>query len=443
MPGPHKMSPGAKMEKPDPATAKRLLRYIFQSGYTPHFIVVIISVIISVAAGVGSSMFIQILIDDYIAPLVTMDTPVFTELIKALCIIGTLYLAGVAASFFYTRIMVVISQGVLRNLRKDLFAHMQTLPIRYFDTHTHGEVMSYYTNDVDTLRQFISQSLPQMFSSLLTVIAVFAAMIYLSPLLTLVVVAVLVCMLVISAKVGSRSGRYFFRQQQSLGALNGYIEEMIQGQRVVKVFCHEEKAVEGFDEKNEELFRNAASAHTFANILMPIMGNIGNLQYVVLAIVGGALALNGVGGLTLGIIASFLQLSKSVTNPVAQIAQQVNYIVMALAGAKRIFALMDEEPEEDHGYVTLVRGKEENDVFTEGEDGVWAWKHPHHDGTLTYTPLAGDVRMFDVDFGYTPEKTVLHDVSLYAKPGQKVAFVGATGAGNTTITNLINRFYDI
>ncbi|MGN0962023.1 MAG: ABC transporter ATP-binding protein, partial [Clostridia bacterium] len=286
-------------------------------------------------------------------------------------------------------------------------------------------------------------SLPQLFYSSLTVIAVFCAMIYLSPLLTVVVVAVLVCMLVISAKVGSRSGRYFFRQQQSLGALNGYIEEMIQGQKVVKVFCHEEKAKEGFEEKNEELFRNAASAHTFANILMPIMGNIGNLQYVLLAIVGGALALNGVGGLTLGIIASFLQLSKSVTNPVAQIAQQVNYIVMALAGAKRVFALMDEEPEEDHGYVTLVRGREENGVFTEGEDGIWAWKHPHHDGTLTYTPLAGDVRMFDVDFGYTPEKTVLHDVSLYAKPGQKVAFVGATGAGKTTITNLINRFYDI
>ncbi|MGM9566663.1 MAG: ABC transporter ATP-binding protein [Clostridia bacterium] len=443
MPRPPKMAHSAKMEKPDKATAKRLLRYIFKSGYTPHFIAVIVSVIISVAAGVASSMFIQILIDDYIAPLLTMDTPVFTELIKALCIIGSLYLAGVAASFFYTRIMVVISQGVLRNLRKDLFAHMQTLPIRYFDTHTHGEVMSYYTNDVDTLRQFISQSLPQMFSSLLTVIAVFAAMIYLSPLLTLVVVAVLVCMMVISAKVGSRSGRYFFRQQQSVGALNGYIEEMIQGQKVVKVFCHEEKAVEGFDEKNEELFRNAASANTFANILMPIMGNIGNLQYVILAVVGGALALNGVGGLTLGIIASFLQLSKSVTNPVAQIAQQVNYIVMALAGAKRVFALMDEEPEEDHGYVTLVRGREENGVFTETKDGVWAWKHPHHDGTLTYTPLAGDVRMFNVDFGYTPEKTVLHDVSLYAKPGQKVAFVGATGAGKTTITNLINRFYDI
>lgn len=433
----------AKWEKPDMATAKRLLRYIFGSGYTFGFIVALISIVVSVLAGVVSSVFIQILIDDYIVPLLAMDTPVFTGLIKALSVVGLIYLAGVVASFTFSRIMVVIAQGVLRNLREDLFAHMQTLPIRYFDTHSHGDIMSYYTNDIDTLRQFISQSLPHMFNSLLTIIAVFCAMVYLSPILTGVVIAVLVLMLFITAKVGGRSGRYFFRQQQSIGALNGYIEEMMQGQRVVKVFCHEEKSLADFDRKNDELFRNATAANTFANILMPIMGNIGNLQYVLLAIVGGGLALNGIGGLTLGVIASFLQLSKSFTNPVAQISQQMNYIVMALAGAKRIFALMDEEPEEDHGYVTLVRVREENGDYVEEENGIWAWKHPHHDGTLTYVPLTGDVRMFDVDFGYTPEKIVLHDVSLYAKPGQKVAFVGATGAGKTTITNLINRFYDI
>lgn len=437
------ISAGAMKEKPDKATAKRLLRYIFHAGYTGSFILVVLCIVITVISSVASSLFIQTLIDQYIVPLMGMEHPVFTGLLKALGFMAIIFVAGIITSLISNRVMVNISQGVLKNIRDDLFAHMQTLPIRYFDTHTHGDIMSYYTNDTDTLRQFISQSLPNMFSSFLTVIMVFCTMLYLSPLLTVVVILILILMMFLTAKIGGKSGKYFFRQQQSVGALNGYIEEMIHGQRVVKVFCHEEEAKSGFAEKNEELFRNAASANTFANILMPIMANIGNLQYVVIAIVGGALAIGGYGGLTLGVIASFLQLSKSFSNPIAQISQQVNYVVMALAGAKRIFRLLDEEPEEDHGYVTLVKVKEENGSYVEDPNGMWAWKHPHHDGTLTYTPLAGDVRMFDVDFGYTPEKTVLHDVSLYAYPGQKVAFVGATGAGKTTITNLINRFYDI
>ena len=437
------ISAGAMKEKPDKATAKRLLRYIFHAGYTGSFVLVVLCIVITVISSVASSLFIQTLIDQYIVPLMGMEHPVFTGLLKALGFMAIIFVAGIITSLISNRVMVNISQGVLKNIRDDLFAHMQTLPIRYFDTHTHGDIMSYYTNDTDTLRQFISQSLPNMFSSFLTVIMVFCTMLYLSPLLTVVVILILILMMFLTAKIGGKSGKYFFRQQQSVGALNGYIEEMIHGQRVVKVFCHEEEAKSGFAEKNEELFRNAASANTFANILMPIMANIGNLQYVVIAIVGGALAIGGYGGLTLGVIASFLQLSKSFSNPIAQISQQVNYVVMALAGAKRIFRLLDEEPEEDHGYVTLVKVKEENGSYVEDPNGMWAWKHPHHDGTLTYTPLAGDVRMFDVDFGYTPEKTVLHDVSLYAYPGQKVAFVGATGAGKTTITNLINRFYDI
>lgn len=437
------ISAGAMKEKPDKATAKRLLRYIFHAGYTGSFVLVVLCIVITVISSVASSLFIQTLIDQYIVPLMGMEHPVFTGLLKALGFMAIIFVAGIITSLISNRVMVNISQGVLKNIRDDLFAHMQTLPIRYFDTHTHGDIMSYYTNDTDTLRQFISQSLPNMFSSFLTVIMVFFTMLYLSPLLTVVVILILILMMFLTAKIGGKSGKYFFRQQQSVGALNGYIEEMIHGQRVVKVFCHEEEAKAGFAEKNEELFRNAASANTFANILMPIMANIGNLQYVVIAIVGGALAIGGYGGLTLGVIASFLQLSKSFSNPIAQISQQVNYVVMALAGAKRIFRLLDEEPEEDHGYVTLVKVKEENGNYVEDPNGMWAWKHPHHDGTLTYTPLAGDVRMFDVDFGYTPEKTVLHDVSLYAHPGQKVAFVGATGAGKTTITNLINRFYDI
>ncbi|MGI5874264.1 MAG: ABC transporter ATP-binding protein [Bacillota bacterium] len=437
------ISAAAMKEKPDMATVKRLLRYVFAGGYGPRLGFVVICIIMTVVASVVSSLFIRVLIDDYIVPLTRAADPDFSGLIRMLCVVGAVYLGGVLAGLIYNRMMVTISQGILQQIRDDLFAHMQTLPIRYFDSNSHGDMMSYFTNDTDTLRQFISQSLPQLFMSCLTIIMVFCAMIYMSPLLTAVVVVILALMLLVTAKVGGLSGRYFFRQQRSLADLNGYIEEMVHGQRVVKVFCHEEEATAEFAEKNETLYKNATTANILGNILMPIIGNIGNLQYVLLAVVGGALALKGAGGLTLGIIASFLQLSKSITNPVAQISHQASFIVMALAGAKRVFRLMDEESEEDHGYVTLVRGREENGTFTEEKDGAWYWKHPHHDGTLTYAPLAGDVRMFDVDFGYTPEKTVLHDVTLYAYPGQKVAFVGATGAGKTTITNLINRFYDI
>ena len=437
------VSAAAMQEKPDLKTVKRLLHYVFAGGYGLRLVLVVICIILSVLASVAASVFIQVLIDDYIIPLMGMAHPVFTGLIRALVAVGFIYLVGVFAGLAYNRMMVTISQGVLKQIRDDLFAHMQTLPIRYFDRNSHGDMMSYFTNDTDTLRQFISQSLPQLFMSCLTIITVFCAMIYLSPLLTVVVIVILALMIFVTAKVGGLSGRFFYRQQHSLAELNGFIEEMVHGQRVVKVFCHEEEAKTVFNEKNEVLFKNAVTANALGNILMPIIGNIGNLQYVLLAVIGGALALNDIGGLTLGIIASFLQLSKSVTNPVSQISHQAGFIVMALAGAKRIFRLMDEEEEEDRGYVTLIRGSESEDGFKESPDGSWYWKHPHHDGLLTYTPLRGDVRMVDLDFGYSPDKTVLHDINLYAEPGQKVAFVGATGAGKTTITNLINRFYDI
>lgn len=437
------MRHAAPQEKLDKASVKRLFGILFNSKYKLLFVAVMVCIVITIVANVGSSLFIQRLIDDYILPLIGVADPDFSGLLKALCFMGTLYPSGVLAAYIYNRLMVIISQGILKSLRDELFSHMQTLPIRYFDTRNHGDIMSLYTNDVDTLRQFISQSLPNMFSSLLTIVTVFIAMVALSPILTVVVIGVLVLMMFVTAKIAGKSGKYFFCQQQSLGNVNGYIEEMIRGQKVVKVFCHEEAAEKGFIEKNDELFENAAKAHTFGNILMPVIGNIGNLQYVILAIIGGALALNGIGGLTLGIIASFLQLSKSFTNPVAQISQQINSIAMAVAGAKRIYALLDEPPEEDHGYVSLVRGIQGENGFKETAEGQWYWKHPHHNGTLTYAPLEGDVRIVDMDFGYTPEKTVLRDISLYAEPGQKVAFVGATGAGKTTITNLINRFYDI
>ena len=322
---------------------------------------------------------------------------------------------------------------------------MQSLPIRYFDTHQSGDTMSRYTNDTDTLRQMIAQSMPQMFSSVITIVAVFCAMVATSIYLTLVVLAVVAVMFIVSRKIAGKSRRYFLRQQQSLGQTNGYIEEMINGQKVVKVFCHEEEAKEGFDGFNDQLCVNATEANRFANILMPIMANIGNLQYVLIAIIGGFLALGGVGGLTLGMIASFLQLSKSFSMPISQVSQQLNSVIMALAGAERIFELMDEEPEADEGYVTLVNARMENGEVAETRErtGLWAWKHPHHDGTVTYTPLTGDVRFDDVDFGYSEDKIVLHNITLFAEPGQKVAFVGATGAGKTTITNLINRFYDL
>ena len=369
----------------------------------------------------------------------------FSGLASALIKLGVLYAAGILGTLFYNRLMVVVAQGILKTIRDQMFSHMQTLPIRFFDTHASGDVMSLYTNDTDTLRQMLAQSVPQIFSSIVTVIAVFVAMVRLSIWLTLFVLVFVALMMLITKFVGGKSGAFFVKQQNSIGAVNGYIEEMIHGQKVIKVFCHEEETKEGFDKHNNALFQNAAWANSFANILMPIMNNLGYVQYVLLAMLGGALAFHGVGGLTLGAIAAFLQLSRSFTMPISQISQQASAIVMALAGAGRIFDLLDEAPETDEGYVTLVDAEEKDGVLTETDHrtGIWAWKHPHADGTVTYTRMAGDVQFFDVDFGYVPEKIVLHDVSLYAKPGEKVAFVGATGAGKTTITNLINRFYDL
>lgn len=425
-------------------TVKRLLSYVFK--YKGRLVVVLICILVSALTGVASSLFLKTLIDDYISPLLLEAVPNFAGLFSAIIFMAGIYLVGVISALLYNRLMVTVSQGVLKDIRDEMFDHMQTLPIKYFDTHSHGDVMSRYTNDTDTLRQMISQSLPQMFSSLITIISVFFAMVATSLWMTLVVLIFVSFMLFITGKIAGKSAKYFFRQQQSLGDVNGYIEEMINGQKVVKVFCHEEKAKEEFDRKNEELFGNAASANTFANILMPVMNNLGNVQYILIAIIGGILGINGIGGITLGAIASFLQLSRSFTQPMGQISQQLNAVIMALAGAERIFELMDEESEVDNGYVTLVNAKYNKDdelVETEERTGIWAWKHPHSDGSVSYTKLEGRVEFHDVDFGYVEDKIVLHNVTLYAEPGQKVAFVGATGAGKTTITNLINRFYDI
>lgn len=431
----------AKMDK---VAMNRLLSYLKE--YKLRFTVVLICILISAVAGVAGSLFLQVVIDDYITPLLKTASPDFAGLFHAVLTMAAIYLIGILATLFYNRTMVSISQGILKKIRDQMFSHMQRLPIRYFDTHTHGDVMSRYTNDTDTLRQMLSMSVPQMFSSIVTIVAVVCAMLYTSVYLTILVAIVVFFIMKVFKFIASHSGKYFIKQQETLGDVNGYIEEMINGQKVVKVFCHEEKAKEIFREKNAALCENATKANQYANILMPIMMNLGNLQYVLIAIVGGALAVNGIGGLTLGAIASFLQLSKSFSAPISQVSQQINSVVMALAGAKRIFELLDEEEEADDGYVTLVNAKyDDNGELVECPEhtGLWAWKHPHEDGTITYTQLTGDVRFFDVDFGYTEEKIVLHNISLYAKPGQKVAFVGATGAGKTTITNLINRFYDI
>ncbi len=425
-------------------TVKRLLSYI-TSAYKVQFFVVFICIILSAVVNVTGAMFIQRVIDDYITPLLLEKNPVFTGLLNAVIIMGLVYITGIIATLLYTRIMVKISQGILKKIRDDMFSHMQTLPIKYFDTHHFGNVMSRYTNDTDTLRQMVSQSIPQAFSSVITIISVTFGMFILSPYLTFFVFLCVVLMLVIVRAIGGKSASYFIKQQATIGDLNGYIEEMINGQKVVKVFCHEEASKEEFDKKNEALCEEATSANTFANIMMPIIGNIGNLQYVLIAIIGGTFAINGFGGVTLGAIASFLALSRSFSMPIGQISQQFNFIVMALAGAERIFSLLDEETEVDDGYVTLVNAKYEDGKLIECKEycGLWAWKHKNQDGITTYTELKGDVHLFDVDFGYEEDKLVLHNISLYAKPGQKIAFVGATGAGKTTITNLINRFYDI
>ena len=464
-PGRMMVPPGMKIEK---GTVRRLLSYM--AGYKFRLIFVVICILISAAASVASSLFLQSLIDDYIMPLLLTSAPVFTPLLHAIGKIACIFAAGALSSFLYTRTMAVVSQGTLKVIRDEMFSHMQTLPVRYFDSRTHGDVMSYYTNDADTLRQMLSQSLPQLFSSIVSMIAVLFSMIHLSIWLTLVVLAFAALMLVVIKNVAGRSGSYFVKQQRSIGDVNGYIEEMINGQKVVKVFCHEEKAKEDFDRKNEELFQAAASANTYANVLMPIMGNMGYLLYVAVAIIGGALGIMGVtnlslGGepvLTLGTIASFLTLSRNFVNPIAQISQQLNAVVMAMAGATRIFDLLDESPEEDHGTVTLVNVQQGEDGTLSScreHTGKWAWKVPdgvkrmNDDGEIviaenspegfTLVPMRGKINLNHVDFGYEEEHPVLHDITIYAEPGQKIALVGATGAGKTTITNLINRFYDI
>lgn len=444
--------PGARPpQKLNKDTVKRLMTYLL--SYKTQLAAVIICIILSAVASVSAAVFLQTLIDNYIEPLLIEAVPDFSGLLKILILMGGIYLIGALATLIYNRVMVVIAQGTLKKIRDDMFSHMQKLPIRYFDTHTNGDVMSHYTNDTDTLRQMIAQSMPQVFSSVVTIVAVFFAMLAVSVWLTLFVVVCMIVVLTVIKSISGKSGKYFVRQQQSMGDVNGYIEEMINGQRVIKVFCHEEVSKDGFNEKNEHLFADAADANIYANILMPISGNMGYILYVLLAVVGGAMALAGLpnislrggGVVTLGMIASFLQLSRSFIQPISQVSGQLASVIMALAGAERIFQLMDEECETDEGYVTLVNAKYEQDELTEtpGRTGLWAWKHPHADGTITYTELKGEVTLDDVDFGYTEDKTVLHNVTLFAEQGQKVAFVGATGAGKTTITNLINRFYDI
>ena len=452
MSGPRRGFTGGKKAKDAKGTMKRLLGYIAR-GNQLRLAVVFILLLVSTVASVASSLFLKSLIDDYIAPLIGQAAPDFAPLFGALTVMACIYLAGMLASYLQTRLMIPVAQGTLKTIRDDMFAHMQTLPIKYFDTHTHGNVMSYYTNDTDTLRQMIGQSLPNAVSSLISITAVFIAMLSTSVWLTLLMFVFLGLMMVVVKKVGGGSAKYFVKQQQSLGRVNGFIEEMIGGQKVVKVFCHEQQNQQDFDALNDEFCLNATKANTYANIMMPIMGNLGHLQYVLVAIVGGLLAIAsvpnltilGVGVMTLGGIASFLQLSRSFTMPISQVSQQINSVVMALAGAERIFELMDEPSEEDHGVVTLVNAEEVNGTLVEADHrtGIWAWKKPLPEGGYELIRQHGDVRMKDVDFAYVEGKPVLHDITLYAEPGQKVAFVGATGAGKTTITNLINRFYDI
>ena len=423
-------------------TVKRLLKYA-TGIYKFQFVVVIISIIVSSIANVMGIQFLQKLIDDYITPLMGKQNPDLSNLFMAVVGMGVMYLVGITATYIYNRLMINISQGVLRQVREDMFNHMQSLPIKYFDTHAHGEIMSTYTNDVDTLRQMISQSIPQVFSSVVTMASILISMFTTNVYLTLIVLGMVVLMIFCAKYLGGNSSKYFVKQQDDISKVNGYIEEMMSGQKVVKVFNHEEESKEKFDELNEELCDSSTQANMYANVLMPCIANIGNLGYVFIAIIGGMLSVNNI--LSIGSIAAFLQYIKAFTNPVSQVSQQMNSVIMALAGAERIFALIDEEPEVDDGYVTLVNAKMENGKLVETDErtGLWAWKHPHHDGRVTYTRLRGHVEFENVNFGYTPNKMVLHDITLEAKEGQKVSFVGATGAGKTTITNLINRFYDI
>ena len=428
------------------ATGKRLLGYVLRD-YKLRFIGVFFCILMSSIASISVSLSLKFLLDDYIIPLIGKQNPNYTELYRAMAVLGCIFLCGVIATFIYSRLMVYIGQGVLKKVRDEMFEHMQKLPIRYFDQNTNGSIMSLYTNDTDTLRQMISQAIPQVFQSLLTVAVTFISMLVLSPLLTVLAVIMIGVMLFVTKTIGGNSGKYFLSQQLDIAGVTGFVEEHMTGQRVIKVFNHERIAEEEFDKLNEKLFVSASRANTFANMMGPVIGNIGNLQFVLTAVLGGFLSVMGIGGITLGVMASYLQFTKSFTQPFMSIAQQFNSIIMALAGAERIFRLMDEEPELDEGYVTLVNAKkDENGNLTECRErtGLWAWKHPHQsDGTVTYTELKGDVRFFDMTFGYTEEQLVLHDLTLYAKPGQKLAFVGSTGAGKTTITNLINRFYDV
>ena len=440
------MNKKKKLDQNTIQTAKRLLKYM-TGTHKIQFIIVFICIFISSAASIAVSLSLKFLLDDFIIPLIGQTDPNFAELYKALAVLGCIFALGVIATFIYTRMMVYIGQGVLKSVRDDMFEHMQTLPIRYFDQNTNGSVMSLYTNDTDTLRQMISQAIPQALMALFTIVVTFISMLLLSPLLTILAVVIIFIMLKVTSKIGSNSGKYFIRQQVSLADVTGFVEERMNGQRVVKVFNHEDKSKEEFDKLNEALFESSANANKYGNMMGPVIGNIGNLQFVLTAVLGGLLSVTGVGGITLGVMASYLQFTKSFTQPFMQVAQQFNAIVMALAGAERIFRLIDEKPEEDEGYVELVNArKDANGNITECKErtGMWAWKHPHRaTGEIEYVPLRGDLVMDNVDFGYTPDHEVLHGVSVFAKPGQKVAFVGATGAGKTTITNLINRFYDI
>lgn len=435
-----------KVSKENLQTAKRLLKYV-TGTYKVRFVIVFICILLSSIASISVSLSLKFLIDDFISPLIGQKDPNFAELYRALAVLGSIFLMGVIATFTYTRLMVYIGQGVLKKVRDDMFEHMQTLPIRYFDQNTNGSIMSLYTNDTDTLRQMISQSIPQALMSFFTIIVTFISMLILSPLLTILAVLIIGLMIFVTKKIGGNSGKYFVRQQKSLADVTGFVEERMNGQRVVKVFNHERKSEEEFDKLNEALFESAAQANTFANMMGPVIGNIGNLQFVLVSVLGGFLSIMGSGGITLGVMASYLQFTKSFTQPFMQVAQQFNSIVMALAGAERIFALIDEESEKDEGYVTLVNAKKDengNIIECKERTGMWAWKHPHSaDGSVSYTELTGDVRFEDVTFGYNEDKVILKDISLFAKPGQKLAFVGSTGAGKTTITNLINRFYDI
>ena len=423
-------------------TIKRLLKYV-TSEYKGQLAIVLVSIIISALVGVLGVQFIKYLIDDFITPLLGQQNPDFTALLNVIMVMGVVYLVGVIATYTYNRLMVNISQGVLNKIRGEMFNHMQKLPIRYFDSRSHGEIMSTYTNDVDTLRQMLSQSIPQVFSACVSMVSVLVAMFATNIYLTLVVLAMVVLMVFVSRYLGGNSSRFFVKQQEDIGKVNGYIEEMMEGQKVVKVFNYEEQSKQRFDDLNEQLCDSMTKANMYANILMPCIANIGNLGYVLVAVIGGILSVNGI--LTIGSIAAFLQYVKAFTNPLGQVSQQMNSIIMALAGAERIFELLDEEPEQDEGYVTLVNAKMENEKIVECKErtGMWAWKHPHKDGRITYTRLRGQVEFENVQFGYEEHKRILHDISLVAKEGQKVSFVGATGAGKTTITNLINRFYDI